>query len=167
LWIFISVVRLFSQQYDNVRVQQWKLKPKSQRMFPKNIRTLVCSNSDSTTFLLLLLSTTIKESSFSHLHHRHTHWHPKSKWRGNWSLCIHHLQISSHDQQQYTWFSCTLWWATQLSQYSVWLRAGRPSDRDSIPGRGERIFPLALCPDRLWSPPSLLYNEYRGSFPRG
>jgi hypothetical protein len=119
------------------------MKPKSQRMFPKNIRTLVCSNSDSTTFLFLLFGTTIKESSFSHLHHRHTHWHPKSKWRGNWSLCILHLQISSHDQQKYTWFSCTLWWATQLSHYNVWLRAGRPSDRDSIPGRGERIFPLA------------------------
>jgi hypothetical protein len=30
-----------------------------------------------------------------------------------------------------------------LSQYSVWLRAGRPGDRGSIPGRGEMIFPLA------------------------
>jgi hypothetical protein len=26
---------------------------------------------------------------------------------------------------------------------SVWLRAGRPGDRGSIPGRGERTFPLA------------------------
>jgi hypothetical protein len=26
---------------------------------------------------------------------------------------------------------------------SVWLRAGRLGDRGSIPGRGERIFPLA------------------------
>jgi hypothetical protein len=26
---------------------------------------------------------------------------------------------------------------------SVWLRAGRPRDRGSIPGRGERIFPSA------------------------
>jgi hypothetical protein len=25
----------------------------------------------------------------------------------------------------------------------VWLRAGRPGERGSIPGRGERIFPLA------------------------
>jgi hypothetical protein len=29
--------------------------------------------------------------------------------------------------------------------YSVWLRAGRPDDRASIPGRGERIYPLASC----------------------
>jgi hypothetical protein len=31
----------------------------------------------------------------------------------------------------------------QLSQYSVWLRTGRPGDWRSIPGRGKRIFPLA------------------------
>jgi hypothetical protein len=24
-----------------------------------------------------------------------------------------------------------------------------------------------LCPDRFWGPPSLLYNGYRESFPRG
>jgi hypothetical protein len=28
--------------------------------------------------------------------------------------------------------------------YGVWLRAGRPGDRGSIPGRGEIIFPLAF-----------------------
>jgi hypothetical protein len=48
-----------------------------------------------------------------------------------------------------------------------WLRAGRPGDRGSIPGRGKRFFLYPLCPDRLWGPPSLLYNGYRGSFPRG
>jgi hypothetical protein len=31
------------------------------------------------------------------------------------------------------------------SHYSVWLWAGRPGDRGSIPGRGERIFPLAYA----------------------
>jgi hypothetical protein len=32
---------------------------------------------------------------------------------------------------------------------------------------GQRIFFLyPLCPDLLWDPPSLLYNGYRGSFPR-
>jgi hypothetical protein len=33
--------------------------------------------------------------------------------------------------------------AGYLSQYSVWLRTGRPGDRDSIPGRGKMVFPLA------------------------
>jgi hypothetical protein len=32
---------------------------------------------------------------------------------------------------------------------------------------GEKDFSSNLCPDRLWGPPSLLYNGYRGSFPRG
>jgi hypothetical protein len=27
-------------------------------------------------------------------------------------------------------------------RYNVWLGAGRPGDRGSIPGRGEMIFPL-------------------------
>jgi hypothetical protein len=30
----------------------------------------------------------------------------------------------------------------ELSHYNVWLRAGRPGDPDSFPGRCERIFPL-------------------------
>jgi len=29
------------------------------------------------------------------------------------------------------------------------------------------FFLYLLCPDRLWSSPSLLYNGYRGSFLRG
>jgi hypothetical protein len=40
-------------------------------------------------------------------------------------------------------------------------------DRGSIPGRGKGFFLSPLCPDRLWGPPNLLYNGYRGSFPRG
>jgi hypothetical protein len=36
-------------------------------------------------------------------------------------------------------------WAGYVIQYSVWLRAGWPDDRGSIPGRGEMIFPLASC----------------------
>jgi len=31
---------------------------------------------------------------------------------------------------------------SRVAQYSVWLRAGRPGDRGSIPGKGQRIFPL-------------------------
>jgi hypothetical protein len=38
------------------------------------------------------------------------------------------------------------------SQYSVWLRVGRPGDRGSIPGRGKGFFLYPLCPDRIWGP---------------
>jgi hypothetical protein len=34
---------------------------------------------------------------------------------------------------------------TGLSLYSVWLRAGQPGDRRSIPGRGEKDFSSSLC----------------------
>jgi hypothetical protein len=40
-------------------------------------------------------------------------------------------------------------------------------DRGSIPDRGSGFFLKPLHPDRLLGPPSLLYNGYRGSFPRG
>jgi hypothetical protein len=40
-------------------------------------------------------------------------------------------------------------------------------DWGSIPDRGRRFFFYPLRQDRLWGPPSLLYNGYRGSFPRG
>jgi hypothetical protein len=32
---------------------------------------------------------------------------------------------------------------------------------------GAKDFFSSFCPHRLWGPPSLLYNWYRGSFPRG
>ena len=47
-------------------------------------------------------------------------------------------------------------WAGQRSWYSDWLRAGQSGDR--IPVGGETF---RTCPDRLWGPPSLLYNGYR------
>jgi hypothetical protein len=43
-------------------------------------------------------------------------------------------------------------WAGYISHYSVWVWAARPGDRSSIPGRGERIFPLAsVCRPALGS----------------
>jgi hypothetical protein len=32
---------------------------------------------------------------------------------------------------------------------------------------GSRIFSSPIRPDRLWGPPNLLFNGYRGLFPRG
>ena len=52
--------------------------------------------------------------------------------------------------------SLTSAWASWRSRYRDWLWTGRSGDR--IPVRGE-IF--RTCPDRPWSPPSLLYNGYR------
>jgi hypothetical protein len=37
-------------------------------------------------------------------------------------------------------------------------------DWGSIPGRGKRFFATAQHPDRLWSKPSLISNEYRDIF---
>jgi hypothetical protein len=55
----------------------------------------------------------------------------------------------------------------QSVAYSIWLQTGRPGDLVSIPGRGKGFFLYPLCPERLWGPPSLLYNGYRGSFSLG
>jgi hypothetical protein len=35
------------------------------------------------------------------------------------------------------------------------------------PRQRRKDFFCNLCPDRLWGPPSFLYNGYRGPFPRG
>jgi hypothetical protein len=40
----------------------------------------------------------------------------------------------------------------------------RMNSHGSIPGKGKRVFPSPHHPDRLWSPSSLLSNEYQGLF---
>jgi hypothetical protein len=52
------------------------------------------------------------------------------------------------------------------SRYIDWLRAGRPRGQSSSPGRIKN-FLFCNRPDRLWGPPNLLSDGYRGLFPRG
>jgi hypothetical protein len=40
-------------------------------------------------------------------------------------------------------------------------------DRAIEAAEAKGFFLYPLCPDRLWGPSSLLYNEYRGSFSQG
>jgi hypothetical protein len=47
-----------------------------------------------------------------------------------------------------------------LSRYTDGLRL---DGRGSIPCKGKSWFSTPQSPDRLWGPPSLLYNGYRGS----
>jgi hypothetical protein len=46
---------------------------------------------------------------------------------------------------------------SQFSDYEL-------DDRGSIPGRGKGFLFQPLYPERLWGPPSLLFNGYRGPF---
>lgn len=46
------------------------------------------------------------------------------------------------------------------------LQAGQPWSRGSIPGGGKKFFFSPECPDRLWDPPSLLFNGCLGRLRR-
>jgi hypothetical protein len=54
-----------------------------------------------------------------------------------------------------------------LSQYNVWLRAGRPGDGGSIPVRGERIFPLVSVSRLALGPTQPPVKKVMGAFSRG
>ena len=47
------------------------------------------------------------------------------------------------------------------------LRAGRPRNRGSIPGKGKRFTSSPKHPDRLWGPATILVKRYQGLFLRG
>jgi hypothetical protein len=54
----------------------------------------------------------------------------------------------------------------RLYYWDAWLRVGRPTGRSSSPS-GVKILFSSRRPDRLWRPPSFLYNGYWGLFPLG
>jgi hypothetical protein len=56
--------------------------------------------------------------------------------------------------------------ARQESSVGIATEYG-PDGPRSIPGNGKRFFFTLRRQDRLWGPPSLLSNGYRGLFPRG
>jgi len=43
------------------------------------------------------------------------------------------------------------------------VRTGRPRNRGSFPDSGKRFSSSPKHPDRLWDPPGLLFNVYRGT----
>lgn len=53
------------------------------------------------------------------------------------------------------------WFGTYSNDYAKW------SIRGSTPGRGKKYFASLKGPNRPWaSPPNLLFNGFRGPFPR-
>jgi hypothetical protein len=70
--------------------------------------------------------------------------------------------LQKYTASQTRWFYFTVLVTSRGSSVSAVPGYGLDDqgDRGSIPGRG-------LSPDRLWGPPSLLYNGYWGSFPGG
>jgi hypothetical protein len=64
----------------------------------------------------------------------------------------------------YEWFLCAMVYGFRISTVSG-LLAGRSGFYGSIPGGDWKYFSLLPCPERLWAPPSLLSNGYKGFFP--
>jgi hypothetical protein len=58
-------------------------------------------------------------------------------------------------------------WQRDWGSSVVTVSDYRLDDWGSIPVGAKDFSSSPLCPDRLWSPPSLLSNGYRGPFPGG
>jgi hypothetical protein len=62
----------------------------------------------------------------------------------SWYIIMYFINLITFSEEiQHSQPPLTVSLLVQLSHYSVWLRAGRPGDRGSIPGRGDTTFPLA------------------------
>jgi hypothetical protein len=55
--------------------------------------------------------------------------------------------------------------ARTLWCHMIIMEVGIATGRGSIPGRDRRFLSTPQHPDRLWGPPSLLFNRYRRLFP--
>jgi hypothetical protein len=84
--------------------------------------------------------------------------------QNEWICVIESLFLASLDLPNF--LIGTIYCRSRGSSVSIVSDYGL-NDRCSIPDRGSVFFLQPLRPDRLWGPPSLLYNGYRGSFPRG
>jgi hypothetical protein len=114
----------------------------------------------------------IQNNTYTHTHthktiHNHRHRRGADPTRGyfkQWYRFYVHIRLIPHLASIALLYQLVR--ASRYSLYSYWLWAGRSADQSSIPcggGGGDwEFFSSTPCPDRLWDPPSLLSNGYRG-----